>query len=100
MTEVRQTPDPLRIASAVLLGGMVGVIIFLIVAIIIGFFNGNMGMNIPLHLLALENMTSVILLVIFMAACISWFVHLVLVTPPTVPVGPEPVIDDTEDDDE
>jgi hypothetical protein len=57
-------------------------------------------MNIPLHLLALENMTSVILLVIFMAACISWFVHLVLVTPPTVPVGTEPVIDDTEDDDE
>jgi len=98
MAEIRQTPDPLRIASAVLLGAMIGVILFLIIAIIIGFFNDRMGMNIPLHLLALENITSVLLLVVFMAACIGWFVHLVLVTPPTEPAGPEPVMDEDRED--
>jgi len=100
MTEVRQAPDPLRLASAVILGCMVGVILFLVVAIVIGFFNNSMGMNIPLHLLALENITSVILLVIFMAACIGWFVHLVRVTPPTEPAGPEPSLADDEEGDD
>ena len=99
MKEVRQASDPLRLASAIILGGMVGVILFLIVAIVIGFFNNSMAMNIPLHLLALENLTSVILLVIFMAASIGWFVHLVLVTPPTEPAGPEPSMDDEDDED-
>jgi predicted transporter len=97
MTEVRQKPDPLRLASAVLLGGMVGVILFLIIALVIGFFNNSMGMNIPLNLMALENITSVILLAIFILASIGWFVHLVLVTPPTDEVEPgEP--DDINDD--
>ena len=62
---------------------MVGVILLLLVALIIRFFNDNIAMNIPLHLLALENVTSLILLVIFVVAGIGWFVHLVLVTPPT-----------------
>jgi amino acid transporter len=99
MTEVRQSPDLLRLVSAVLLGGMIGVILFLIVAIAIGFFNNSMNMNIPLHLLALENITSVILLVIFMAACIGWFVHLVMVTPPTDAEKPGPDVPDEIDDD-
>ena len=97
MTEVRQTPDPLRLASAILLGGMVGVILFLLVALIIGFFNDNIGMNIPLHLLVLENVTSLILLIIFIGAGISWFVHLVLVTPPTETEKTE-IPDETDDD--
>jgi predicted transporter len=97
MTEVRQTPDPLRLASAVLLGGIVGVILFLLVAMIIGYFNTSMGMNIPLNLLAVENITSVVLLVVFIVAGIGWFVHLVRVTPPTEAVVPDGA-DDTDDD--
>jgi hypothetical protein len=97
MTEVRQKPDLLRLASAVILGGMVGVILFLLVALIIGFFNDSMAMNIPLHLLALENVTSLVLLVIFVVAGIGWFVHLVLVIPPTESGEPEEP-DGTDDD--
>jgi len=97
MTKIRQTPDPLRLASAVLLGGMVGVILFLLVALILGFFNDSMGMNIPLHLMALENVTSLVLLVIFIGAGIGWFVHLVLVIPPTEAVEPD-VADESDDD--
>ena len=63
-------------------------------------FNNTLGMNIPLNLMALENITSVLLLAIFMAACIGWFVHLVLVTPPTEPAGPVPSLADDDDDDD
>lgn len=99
MTEVRQPPDPLRLASAVILGGMVGVILFLIVAIAIGFVNNSMKMNIPLNLLALENITSAFLLVIFIGTCVAWFVHLVLITPPTDPSGSEPSLADDDNED-
>lgn len=65
MAENMQRPGMLRIAAAVILGGIIGTILFLVVALGIGVVNDNLGMQIPVNLLIAENIISAIILVLF-----------------------------------
>jgi len=85
MTENTPKPSVLRLAAAVMLGGIVGTILFLVIALFIGFFNDKAGMNIPINLLVAENIFSAILLIILLAASIGYFCWKVITTPPTEP---------------
>jgi hypothetical protein len=82
MTENAIKPSPLRIAAAIILGCVVGFIIFFIIALGIGFVNDRMAMNIPVNLLFAENIWSAVLLVVLMAASIIYFCWKVWTTPP------------------
>lgn len=95
MEAAPQGTDPLRIISAILLGGIVGVIAFLIVAMVIGIINDHLHMAIPVNLLIAENVISALLLVIFILVFVGYFVRKVMTTPPT----DSPILtDDGEDD--
>ncbi|MFA5348181.1 MAG: hypothetical protein WC294_08590 [Methanoregula sp.] len=94
MDEKTGKPAWLRIAAAVLLGGMVGGILFVIAAIIIGAINDLMGMTIPINLRIAENLWSPLLLVIFIGFSIAAFWWKVETTPPSEPENPEPAIPD------
>lgn len=83
MTDTAATPSPLRIISAVLLGCIVGVILFLIAALGIGFVNDRMHMNIPVNMLVAENIFSAILFVVLIIVCIAIFLRMVWTTPPS-----------------
>ncbi len=83
MTENTIKPGPLRVAAAIILGCVVGFILFFIIALGIGFVNDRMGMNIPVNLLFAENIWSAVLLVVLMAASIIYFCWKVWTTPPT-----------------
>jgi len=83
MEAAHQRTDPLRLISAILLGAIVGVIVFLVVAMGIGIINNSMHMAIPINMLIAENVTSALLLVLFIIMGIAGFVHLVLKTPPS-----------------
>lgn len=89
MTENTSRPSLLRLAAAVMLGGIVGTILFLVIALFIGFFNNMAGMNIPINLLVAENIFSAVLLVVLLVACIGYFCWKVITTPPSEP-EPEP----------
>jgi uncharacterized BrkB/YihY/UPF0761 family membrane protein len=78
-----KTPGPLRTMAAIILGAMIGSILFFIVALAIGTINGMMGMNIPFNLKFAENVWSVILLVLFIGVSIALMYWMVLITPPT-----------------
>lgn len=78
-------PTWLRIAAAVILGGMVGGILFVIAALIIGAINDLMGMTIPINLRLAENAWSSLLLVIFIGFSIAGFWWKVETTPPSEP---------------
>lgn len=71
----------LRLAAAVILGCIVGTIIFLVVAMGIGVMNDKMGMQIPINLLIAENVFSAILLIAFIFICIVGFCWQVWNTP-------------------
>jgi hypothetical protein len=81
------TPKPtwLRIAAAVLLGGMIGGILFLIAVLIIGTINDSLGMSIPISLRAAEYLWSSVLLVIFIGFSIAFVWWKVETTPPSEP---------------
>jgi tetrahydromethanopterin S-methyltransferase subunit C len=85
MDEIAAKPTWLRITAAVLLGAIVGFIIFLIVALVIGSVNNLMGMNIPINLRVAENVWSPLLLVIFIGFSIAGFWWKVETTPPSEP---------------
>jgi hypothetical protein len=76
-------PGMLRVAAAVILGCIVGSILFLVVAMGIGAVNDRMGMQIPVNLLIGENILSAVLLILFLLVCIAFFVWQVWNTPPT-----------------
>ena len=71
----------LRLAAAVILGGITGTILFLIVAMGIGVVNDKMGMQIPVNLLIAENIFSAILLILLILICIAGFCWQVWNTP-------------------
>jgi len=89
MTDTVASPAPLRIISAVLLGCIVGVILFLVAALGIGVVNDRLHMNIPVNLLVAENIFSVVLLVVLVIVCIAIFLRKVWTTPPSEPAGEE-----------
>ncbi len=95
MDEIAVKPTWLRITAAVILGAIVGFIIFLIVALVIGSVNDLMGMNIPVNLRVAENIWSPLLLVIFVGLSIAGLWWKVETTPPS-----EPETIDTEIPDE
>jgi len=85
MAETLPKPNFLRLAAAVMLGCIVGAILFLVIALFIGFFNDKAGMNIPINLLVAENIFSAILLVLLMAVSIGYFCWKVETIPPSEP---------------
>lgn len=89
MTDTSATPAPLRIISAILLGCIVGVILFLIAALGIGVVNDRLHMNIPLNMLVAKNIFSAVLLVILIIVCIAIFLRKVWTTPPSEPADGE-----------
>lgn len=84
MDNKTSNPGLLRLASAVLLGLIIGFILFLIAAMVIGSINQLMGMNIPLGMDVAENILSAILLVVFIFGSIAFFCYKVWTTPATV----------------
>ena len=88
MDETIVKPTWLRIAAAVILGGIVGFFLFLIVALVIGAINIQMGMNIPINLRVAENIWSPVLLIIFIGFSIAGLWWKVETTPPTEPETP------------
>lgn len=74
-------PGLLRLSAAVILGCIVGSIVFLFVAMGIGIVNDTMGMQIPINLLIAENIFSAILLVAFILIFIAGFCWQVWNTP-------------------
>jgi hypothetical protein len=72
----------MRIAGAVILGIVVGGILFAVVALIIGALNNMLGMNIPVSLEYRENVWSLALLVALELVSIGAFVWMVLKSPP------------------
>jgi tetrahydromethanopterin S-methyltransferase subunit C len=85
MDEKTARPSWLRIAAAVILGAIVGFIIFLIVALVIGSLNDLMGMNIPINLRIAENIWSPLLLIIFIGFSIAGLWWKVETTPASEP---------------
>ena len=83
MAASMKSPGPLRTIAAILLGAMIGSILFFIVALVIGSINDIMGMNIPFNLKFAENVWSTILLIFFIGISIAIMYYFVLITPPT-----------------
>jgi hypothetical protein len=83
MTSPANPPNTLRLIAAAILGVIIGTILFLIVALGIGFVNDRMHMNIPINLLVAENVFSAILLVLFIIISVAYFCREVFITPPT-----------------
>ena len=81
MIKNAENPGLLRIAAAVILGCIVGSILFLVVALGIGVVNDRLGMNIPVNMLIAENIWSAVLLAVFIIACILLFCWQVWNTP-------------------
>jgi hypothetical protein len=85
MTSSPKRPDILRLAAAIILGCIIGTVLFLIVALGIGALNDRMQMNIPINLLIAENVFSAVLLAVFIIASVAYLCWDVWVTPPTKP---------------
>ena len=85
MTSPANPPDALRLIAAAILGVIAGAVLFLIVALGIGFVNDRLHMNIPINLLVAENIFSAVLLVLFIIICVAYLCRMVLQTPPTNP---------------
>jgi hypothetical protein len=89
MDEKLPKPTWLRIAAAVMLGGMIGGILFLVAVLIIGAINDSMRMSIPISLRLAENLWSAVLLVIFIGFSIAFLWWKVETTPPSEPETPD-----------
>ena len=82
-------PTWLRIAAAIILGGVVGGILFFIATLVIGVINNLMGMVIPINMQIAENVLSLGLLILLMGLSIAYFWWKVETTPPSEPETPE-----------
>ena len=87
-------PAWLRIAAALLLGGLTGGILFLIATLVIGAINDSMRMSIPINLQIAENLWSSVLLVIFISFSIAALWWKVETTSPSEPENTVPEIPD------
>jgi hypothetical protein len=89
MDEKIEKPTALRVVAAVILGIIVGGILFLVTTLVIGAINNRMGMIIPIDLRITENVLSLFLLIIFIGLSIAYFWWKVETTPPSEPENPE-----------
>jgi hypothetical protein len=90
MDETVAKPTALRIAASVILGVIVGGILFLIVASFIAMINKQYKwMGIPINLQITENVLSLGLLILFIGFSIAYFWWKVETTPPSIPESPE-----------
>jgi hypothetical protein len=85
MVEQSQNSSPLRLVAAVMLGIMVGSILFFVVTLFIGTFNDLSGMHLSVSTNFTENFWSLILFIVLNVACIAGFCWMVRTTPPTEP---------------
>ncbi|HXX55235.1 MAG TPA: hypothetical protein VEI81_04000 [Methanoregula sp.] len=92
-------PSPLRTAAAIILGGVIGFIVFLLFALVIAAVNDLMGMNIPFTLRADENAWSAGLLILFIGLSIAGVYWKELTTPPEEPEGPAAELPEDEETD-
>ena len=83
-------PTWLRVIAAVILGGVIGGILFLVAALIIGAINDMLGMTIPINLRIDENAWSSLLLIIFIGFSIAGLWWKVETNPPSETEVPEP----------
>ena len=90
MIEQSQNSNPLRLIAAVLLGIIVGSILFFVVALFIGSFNDLLGMHLSVSTNFAENIWSLILLIILNVVCIAGFCWMVRTTPPSEPEQESP----------
>ena len=91
-------PAWLRVTAAILLGVMIGGILFLIAALIIGAINDSMGMSIPINLRVAENLWSAVLLVIFIGFSIAFLWWQVETTPPSEPETSDTTVPEIPDE--
>jgi H+/Cl- antiporter ClcA len=91
MAEQSQNSSPLRMIAAVMLGIIIGTILFFIVALFIGAFNDIMGTRLSVSTNFAENVWSLILLVVFNLIFIAAFCWMVRKTPPSEPESEEDV---------
>jgi hypothetical protein len=90
MVENMAKPAALRIAASVILGIIVGGILFLIVTFFIGVINKQYNwMGIPANLQTAENGFSLGLLILFIGFSIAYFWWKVETTPPSIPESPD-----------
>jgi hypothetical protein len=90
MNEPVAKPAALRVAAAVILGVIVGGILFLIVAFFIAMINRQYHwMGIPIDLQITENVFSLALLIILIGLSTAFFWWQVETTPPSVPESPD-----------
>lgn len=83
MTEKPSQPNILRYIAAVILGCIVGAILFLVVALFIGYFNDMAHMKIPINMMVAENIFSAALLAVLVIISVGFFCWKVRTTPPT-----------------
>jgi len=90
MTEILPKPAALRVAASVILGVIVGGILFLIAAFFIALINRQYHwMGIPVDLQITENGISLALLILLIGLSIAYFWWKVETTPPSVPETPD-----------
>jgi hypothetical protein len=90
MNEPMPKPAALRVVASVILGGIMGGILFLIVAFFFAWINRQYHwMGIPIDLQVTENAISLALLIILIGLSIAFFWWQVETTPPSVPESPD-----------
>jgi hypothetical protein len=90
MNEPVAKPAALRVAASVILGVIVGGILFLIVAFFIAMINRQYRwMGIPIDLQITENVFSLGLLILLIGLSIAFFWWKVETTPPSEPESPD-----------
>lgn len=82
MSETEEA-NPLRVVAGVILGAVTGVILFFVVALIIGFIEDTYGIRTGISLDLADNIWSAILLLIFVIAGMAFFYWKVKTTPAT-----------------
>jgi biotin transporter BioY len=82
MTENIPKPAPLRIVAALILGIFGGFLIFFIFALLIGLINDLLKTSLTINT-NLQDIWSVILLVVIIVICTAGMLWLVYKTPPT-----------------
>lgn len=90
MAENMAKPAGLRIAASLILGVLVGGILFLVVTFFIGMINNQYKwIGIPINLQVTENVFSLGLLILLVGLSIAYFWWKVETTPPLTPESPE-----------
>lgn len=90
MAETVAKPAALRVVASVILGVIVGGILFLIITFFIAMINRQyQWMGIPIDLQITENAISLGLLILLIGLSIAYFWWKVETTPPSIPESPD-----------